>query len=124
MASAPELPFLGAGALALVGGVRREGHLPHNATVSIVGTIVLVLATSATAGTKIAPLVRAIGVLLLVASVYGVVRAFQVKPLPPVNAAKLRAVERQRTPGNSNSVSGLTSGTSGGGVAGGGGGGF
>jgi peptidoglycan/LPS O-acetylase OafA/YrhL len=71
----PELPFLGAGAIALIGGAMREHGWPSNATTSIVGTVALVLVASATANTRIAPLVRAIGLLLLLTSVMAAVNA-------------------------------------------------
>jgi peptidoglycan/LPS O-acetylase OafA/YrhL len=80
MATAPELPFLGAGAVALIAGVKREGHFPAKGWSSIIATIVLVLVASATTGSKAAPLVRAVGILLLLAAVIGAVRAFQVSP--------------------------------------------
>jgi len=76
----PELPFLGAGAVALIGGAIKERGWPANATTSVVGTVALVLVASATADTKIAPLVRAIGLLLLLASVMAAVNAATRKP--------------------------------------------
>lgn len=75
MAAGPELPFLGAGALALVGGAIKEGHWPDKSLTAIIATVVLVLFASATADTKIAPVVRAIGLLFLMAALFGVVRA-------------------------------------------------
>lgn len=75
MGSGPEIPYLGAGALALVGGAIRQGRWPDHALTSVVATVVLVLFASATADTKIAPVVRAIGLLFLMASLFGVVRA-------------------------------------------------
>lgn len=75
MATGPELPYLGAGALALTAGIIREGKWPDNSLKSIIATIVLVLFASATGDTKIAPVVRAIGLLFLMAALYGVVRA-------------------------------------------------
>lgn len=65
----PEFPFLAAGAVALIGGARREGGFPRNGVKAVVGTIVLVLVASTTAGTSVAPLVRAIGLVLLMAAV-------------------------------------------------------
>jgi hypothetical protein len=75
MASGPELPYLGAGVLALTGGIIKQGKWPDNALRSVIATIVLVLFASATGDTKIAPVVRAIGLLFLMAALYGVVRA-------------------------------------------------
>ena len=76
----PELPFLGAGAVALIGGTARAGGFPPNGLNAVVGTTVLVLVASATAGTKIAPLIHAIGLLLLLASVMAATRQFKPKP--------------------------------------------
>lgn len=63
------MPFLAAGAVAIVGGIARDKAFPKNGITAVVGTVVLVIVASATAGTKVAPLVRAIGLLLLMASV-------------------------------------------------------
>lgn len=65
----PETPFLAAGAIAIGGGVAREGKWPAEGMSALVGTVVLVIIASATAGSKIAPLVRAIGLLLLLTAV-------------------------------------------------------
>jgi hypothetical protein len=75
MAAGPELPYLGAGALALVGGAIKQGHWPDHALTSVIATVVLVVFASATGDTKIAPVVRAIGLLFLMAALFGVVRA-------------------------------------------------
>jgi hypothetical protein len=75
----PELPFLAAGAIAIVGGTKREGKFPVNGMQALIATVVLVVAASATANTRIAPLVHAIGLLLLMAAVYGTVRQYQKK---------------------------------------------
>lgn len=133
----PELPYLGAGVVALIGGVRREGKLPSKGLQGLVATVVLVLVASALGNTKAAPLVRAVGVLVLTASVYGAVRVFQEKPAVPssvkTSVAKITSPSATRTPGNSNAASGFpsrkTTGTkkapgAGKGVGGGGGGGF
>lgn len=71
----PELPYLGAGTLAITAGIIRQGKWPDNALRSVIATIVLVLFASATGDTKVAPVVRAIGLLFLMAALYGVVRA-------------------------------------------------
>jgi len=73
----PEMPFLAAGAVALVGGVRKEGHFPKSGVPAVIGVMVLVIVASATAGTRIAPLIRAIGLLLLMAAVFSATKAFQ-----------------------------------------------
>ena len=70
----PEMPFLAAGTVAIIGGIRREHGWPHNGLTALIGTIVLVIVASATAGSKIAPLVRAIGLLLLMAAVMAAAR--------------------------------------------------
>ncbi len=79
MATAPEIPFLATGAVALVGGIKREGKFPQNGLYGVVATIVLVLVASATNGTRVAPLVHAVGMLTLLGSVYGTVRTYQTK---------------------------------------------
>lgn len=70
----PELPFLAAGAVAIIGGVIREKHWPANANKAVIGTVALVVASSAATGTRIAPLVHAIGLLLLLTSVMAAVK--------------------------------------------------
>jgi peptidoglycan/LPS O-acetylase OafA/YrhL len=75
VAAGPELPYLGAGALALVGGAIKQGHWPSNSLAAIIATVMLVVFASATGDTKIAPVVRAIGLLFFMAALFGVVRA-------------------------------------------------
>lgn len=71
----PELPFLAAGAVSLIGGAIEQGAWPDTALRSILGTVALVVVTSAASGTRIAPLVRAIGLLLLLTAVIAAVKA-------------------------------------------------
>lgn len=71
----PELPFLAAGAVSIIGGTIKSHGLPPNVDRSVIGTIVLVIAASATADTHIGPLVHAIGMLLLLAAVMASVKA-------------------------------------------------
>jgi hypothetical protein len=73
----PEMPYLAAGSVAIVGGIAREGRFPREGINSVIGTVVLVIIASATAGSRIAPLVRAIGFILLLGAVFGAVPAFQ-----------------------------------------------
>ena len=80
----PELPILAAGAISIIGGIKREGHFPTNGLNAVVGTVVLVIAASATANTRVAPLVHAIGLLVLLGAVYGTVRKFQPQPVKAV----------------------------------------
>lgn len=75
----PELPFLAAGTIAVVGGALAEGHWPSHTGSSIIGTVVLVVAASATAGTKVAPLVHAIGLLLVITALMAAVKVVQTK---------------------------------------------
>lgn len=72
----PELPYLGAGAAALIGGYRTEGGFPENGYKVIIATVVLLAITALTSGTRIAPLVRAIGLVMFMAAVYGAARAY------------------------------------------------
>ncbi len=71
----PEFPFLAAGAVSIAGGAIQEGKWPSNSVRSIVGTVGLVVVASATTDTRFAPLVRAIGLLLLLTAVMAAVRA-------------------------------------------------
>lgn len=73
----PELPFLAAGAVAITGGAIKEHKWPSNATNAVIGTVVLTLVASASASSRIAPLVHAIGLLLLLASVLATTTAVQ-----------------------------------------------
>ncbi len=73
----PEMPFLAAGAVSIVGGAIVEKKWPKDTARSIIGTVVLVVVASATANTRVAPLVNAIGLLFLLASVMSAVRAAQ-----------------------------------------------
>lgn len=70
----PELPFLAAGGVAIVGGAIAEKHWPNNGAKAVVGTVALVIAASATADSRIAPLVHAIGLLLLLTSIMAAVK--------------------------------------------------
>lgn len=65
----PEMPYLAAGAVAIVGGAAKEKRWPDNASRAIVGTIAAVLIASATTDTPFASLVHAIGLLVLLVSV-------------------------------------------------------
>lgn len=73
----PEIPFLAAGAVAITGGAIREHKWPSNATNAVIGTVILTVAASASANSRIAPLVHAIGLLLLLASVMAATLAVQ-----------------------------------------------
>lgn len=75
----PEMPFLLAGGVAIAGGVAREKGFPKNGTIAVVGTVALVILASATANTPVAPLVRAIGLLVLLGAVMSAVPAFTKK---------------------------------------------
>ena len=69
----PEMPYLAAGATAVVGGVARDGRFPSEGFNAVIATVVLVIVASMTSGTRIAPLVRAIGLLLFMAAVMAAV---------------------------------------------------
>ncbi len=71
----PELPFLGAGVVSIAGGAIQQGKWPDSTVRSILGTIGLVVVASATTGTRFAPLVHAIGLLLLLTAVMAAVKA-------------------------------------------------
>lgn len=65
----PELPYLAAGGVAIAGGAIAEKKWPANGVKALLGTIVLTIVASATSGSKVAPLVHAIGLLLLLAAI-------------------------------------------------------
>lgn len=71
----PEMPYLAAGMVALAGGVARERSFPKEGMTAVIGTVALVIIASATAETPVAPLVRAIGLLFLMAAVMAAVPA-------------------------------------------------
>jgi peptidoglycan/LPS O-acetylase OafA/YrhL len=71
------MPYLAAGAIAIGAGFVRERKWPAEGTGALVGTIALVVVASASAETRVAPLVRAFGLLLLMISVFVAVPAFQ-----------------------------------------------
>ena len=77
MSEHPEMPFLLAGALALTGGIAREKGWPPEGLKALIGTGVLVVVASITAGTSFAPLVRAIGLLLVLAAGMATITALQ-----------------------------------------------
>lgn len=85
----PEMPFLAAGAVAIVGGVIESHGWPANGAKALVGTSALVIVASATADSRITPLVHAIGLLLLLASVMATVNA--------VNRAHTKADPKTKT---------------------------
>lgn len=68
MADHPELPFLAAGGISLIGGAVAEKGWPSNSLRAVIGTVVLVVIASASSGSRIAPLVRAIGLLIVLAA--------------------------------------------------------
>ncbi len=70
----PELPFLAAGAIAVAGGAIAEKKWPDNVGSVVIGTVVLVVVASATTDTKIASLVRAIGLLLVMTTIMAAVK--------------------------------------------------
>lgn len=75
----PEMPFLAAGAIAIAGGAIKEKKWPSYTARAAIGTVALVIVASATAGSRIAPLVRAIGLLLVLTTVMAAVRNAQKK---------------------------------------------
>lgn len=70
----PEIPFLAAGAVTIIGASMKEKHWPSGGARSAVGTVALVLIASATEDTPLAPLVHAFGLLLLLVAVMAAIR--------------------------------------------------
>lgn len=73
----PEFPYLAAGLISIAGSVRAHGGWPSNLTRSVIGTAVLVIVASMSTDTKLAPLVRAVGLLFAMAAVIAAVRINQ-----------------------------------------------
>lgn len=74
----PEMPYLAAGAVSLIGGAIRDKKWPSNANRAIIGTVATVLLASASADTPIAPLVHAIGLLVLLAAAMAAIKQAQI----------------------------------------------
>ena len=70
----PEMPYLAAGAVALIGATVHEQGWPKESFRAILGTVVLVIIASTAGGTRLAPLVRAFGLLVLLVSVIAAIR--------------------------------------------------
>lgn len=70
-----EMPYLAAGAIAIGGGAIKDGGWPTNTLHAVIGTVALVILASATDGTKIAPLVRAVGLLLMLSAFIAATKA-------------------------------------------------
>lgn len=102
------MPYLAAGAVSVIGGAVKEKAFPANGVLGITATIFLVIVASMTTNTKIAPLVHAIGMLLLMGAVFATITNIQnAKPGAPAPKPVIK--------------SGFT-GPNGGGYGGGGGG--
>lgn len=70
----PEFPFIASGALLIAGGAARSGGFPKSTLNSLIGTAVLALIASATVNTQVAPLIRAIGMLYLLAVIIATIK--------------------------------------------------
>lgn len=70
----PELPYLAAGATAVIGGAIRDKKWPANANRAIIGTIALTLLASASSDTPVAPLVHAVGMLILLVAAIAAIK--------------------------------------------------
>ena len=75
------MPYLAAGAVAVIGGAVKEKAFPANGVLAITATIFLVIVVSMTSNTKIAPLLHAIGMLLLMGSIFATVTATKAIPV-------------------------------------------
>lgn len=69
----PEVPFIIAGVVAVVGGYAKEKGWPRNGTKAVLATGALAIVASVTAGTSLAPYVTALGWLAVAGAVYGAV---------------------------------------------------
>lgn len=70
-----EMPYLAAGAIAIGGGAIKNHGWPTNTLTAVVGTVALVIFASATSDTKFAPLVRALGLLLVLSALMAATKA-------------------------------------------------
>lgn len=64
----PEMPFLAAGGVAIAGATVRDKKLPPLSR-ALIGLLVLVIVASMTSNTRLAPLVSAFGMLVLLVTV-------------------------------------------------------
>ena len=71
----PELPYLLSGLIALGGGIRKAGKFPNNGGSVLMATLALTIFASLTTGSRIAPLVRAVGFIILLAAVMAAITA-------------------------------------------------
>lgn len=76
----PELPFIGATIVALVSAVRLEGRWPDGGIKTLIAAAVVIVVASATHGTSLAPLARALGITTLIASILAFGRTLARKP--------------------------------------------
>ena len=89
--SRPEMPYLAAGAVSVIGGAVKEKAFPANGILSITATIFLVIAVSMTTNTKVAPLFHAIGMLLLMGAIFAFFNKKTTPPAPVVKSAFVSA---------------------------------
>ena len=83
------LPYLGAGVLAIVAGAIRKKDWPDNTLKSTLATVALMLIAGVASQTKLAPLVKAIGMLLFFAAGMAAVRAgYEAKKRKPTSGGK------------------------------------
>ena len=80
----PELPYLAAGGIVLAGSAIKNKGTPDNMMLSVMGTAILVIVASATGGSRVAPLVHAIGILLVIGAVLRATGNIR----PPVQSVK------------------------------------
>jgi len=78
----PELPYLTAGSIAIVGGMAKERSWPREGHKAVLATLIMVVIASTTSGTSIAPLVRAIGLLAVLGAV--------MKTVPIISKAQVK----------------------------------
>lgn len=69
-----------AGAVALIGGWRKEGQWPSNGYRGVIATAVLMLLMTVLDGTRIAPVARGLAYLLLMAAVFVTVGSWNNTP--------------------------------------------
>lgn len=67
------MPFLAAGAITLGAGAAREKGWPKEGVRALIGTVALVIVASATAESALAPIVRALGLLVLLVAILAAV---------------------------------------------------
>lgn len=72
----PEAPFIASTVLVIAAAVKRDGKIEGTAFRAVLATIAIVVVASLTAHTRAAPIVRALGIVYLLASAMLAINVF------------------------------------------------